>query len=92
MTFSDTAGREATGGATALLKVEATAAAPHAQRVGLVPPLPEACRSFALFRSKKTKQSKIKTNEKFQTLYHLYIKFSYLKFGMEKFTIPCLVI
>lgn len=46
-TFSDTAGREATRGATTLLKVNA----PHTEGVGFVPPLPEASSPFPLFGS-----------------------------------------
>lgn len=49
--FSDTAEREATRGATTLLKVKATAAAPHTEGVGFVPPLPEASSLFPLFGS-----------------------------------------
>lgn len=58
MTFSDPARREAAGGAAALLEVKAPPPAPQAQRVGLVPPLPEARRALALFCSTE-KQRKI---------------------------------
>lgn len=65
MTFSDAAGREAAGGAAALLEVKAPPPAPHPQRVGLVPPLPETRRALALFcsteKQRKIKQSKSKS-------------------------------
>jgi len=38
-TFPLAGSRESTGGATALLEVEATAATPNTEGVGLVPPL-----------------------------------------------------
>lgn len=40
--------RESTGGAAALLQMEAAAATPHAEGVGLVPPLTETSCSLTL--------------------------------------------
>lgn len=40
--------RESTGGAAALLQMEAAATTPHAERVGLVPSLTETSRTLTL--------------------------------------------
>jgi hypothetical protein len=44
--------REGTGGAATLLEMEAAAATPHAEGVGLVPPLSETPCSLSLYRIK----------------------------------------
>jgi hypothetical protein len=57
LTLADAGRGVAAGGAGALLQVEAAAAAAHAERVRLVPALPEAPRALALRKEEQnTKQ------------------------------------
>lgn len=53
LTFADPSSRVTASSTSALLQMEATASAPDAEGVGLVPPLSEATSSFPLLVSNK---------------------------------------